>query len=60
MNINPLISLKYSLTDAVSHYYKINNILPKKIVIYRDGVGDGNLRYVVEQEVGNMKVVLPV
>ncbi|XKL69438.1 hypothetical protein PGB90_007207 [Kerria lacca] len=29
--------------------------LPKVIVIYRDGVGDGNLKYVYEQEVQEIK-----
>ena len=31
-------------------YHEINNALPQRIVIYRDGVGDGQLAAVVEHE----------
>jgi aubergine-like protein len=33
--------------DALKHYFKVNNFLPDRIIIYRDGVGDGMLQLVV-------------
>lgn len=40
------------------HKYKEFNkgALPERIVFYRDGVGDGNIPYVLQQEVENLKV----
>ena len=35
---------------ALKMYHEINNALPQRIVIYRDGVGDGQLAAVVEHE----------
>lgn len=43
-------------SGAVENFYQLNNELPRKIVIYRDGVGDGNLKYVHEHEVGDIQV----
>lgn len=44
------------LTEAVQRYHKINNKYPNPIVIYRDGVGEGDLKYVYEQEIKNIRV----
>lgn len=45
------------IPEAVERFQNANeNQLPKTIVVFRDGVGDGNLRYVYEQEVQNIKV----
>uniref|UniRef100_A0A673H1T9 Piwi-like protein 1 n=1 Tax=Sinocyclocheilus rhinocerous TaxID=307959 RepID=A0A673H1T9_9TELE len=41
-------ALKGSLQGA---YLKYNNSLPSRIIVYRDGVGDGMLRSVVDYEV---------
>lgn len=47
------------ISEAVERFQNANNNeLPKTIVVYRDGVGDGNLGYVCEQEVKNIKVVI--
>lgn len=47
--------MKSCLTDAVKAYENINGFLPERIIIYRDGVGDGQLMSVMEQEVSQMK-----
>lgn len=33
-----------NIIKAVRKYYELNNTLPARILIYRDGVGDGNVR----------------
>ncbi|XP_046554739.1 LOW QUALITY PROTEIN: piwi-like protein Ago3 [Haliotis rubra] len=43
--------LKTSLLSALRTYHEINHKLPEKIIVYRDGVGDGQLKVVSEHEV---------
>lgn len=42
--------LKHSFTESLKKYYEVNNALPERIIIYRDGVGDGQLRFVADHE----------
>lgn len=37
--------------EALNAYLKYNNCLPSRIIVYRDGVGDGQLLSVVTFEV---------
>ncbi|XP_043967319.1 piwi-like protein 1 [Gambusia affinis] len=46
--------LKMALTGALKDYLKFNNCLPNRIIVYRDGVGDGQLQSVVNYEVAQM------
>lgn len=49
----------YISTDialALQKYREINNCLPDKIIVYRDGVGDGQLPLVLKHEVEILKV----
>ncbi|KAI2661512.1 Piwi-like protein 1 [Labeo rohita] len=39
------------VATALKAYLKYNNSLPSRIIVYRDGVGDGMLRSVVDYEV---------
>uniref|UniRef100_A0AAR2LUV5 Piwi domain-containing protein n=1 Tax=Pygocentrus nattereri TaxID=42514 RepID=A0AAR2LUV5_PYGNA len=43
--------LKVALKAALKAYWKYNNCLPSRIIVYRDGVGDGMLQSVVNYEV---------
>uniref|UniRef100_A0A671U9H5 Piwi-like RNA-mediated gene silencing 1 n=1 Tax=Sparus aurata TaxID=8175 RepID=A0A671U9H5_SPAAU len=43
--------LKMALSAALRDYLKFNNCLPSRIIVYRDGVGDGQLHSVVNYEV---------
>ncbi|KAM3867888.1 piwi-like protein 1 [Diretmus argenteus] len=43
--------LKMALIGALKDYLKFNDCLPSRIIIYRDGVGDGMLQSVVNYEV---------
>nr|XP_021490857.1 piwi-like protein 4 [Meriones unguiculatus] len=43
--------LKVCMTGALNKWYKHNHDLPARIVAYRDGVGDGQLKAVLEYEV---------
>ncbi|XP_071783915.1 piwi-like protein 1 isoform X2 [Centroberyx gerrardi] len=43
--------LKMALIGALKDYLKFNNCLPSRIIVYRDGVGDGMLQSVVSYEV---------
>lgn len=46
------------IVQALAYYKSCNNgELPGKIIIYRDGVGDGQLPYVFHHEVVNIKVI---
>jgi len=44
-------SLKHCFTEALKKYYEVNHSLPIRVVIFRDGVGDGQLKEVAEHEV---------
>ena len=41
-------------SGALQKYHELNGQLPDRIVIYRDGVGDGQLPAVVEHEIPQM------
>jgi len=43
------------LSDALKKFYEVNATLPKYIVVYRDGVGDGQVLAVQEHEVPQVK-----
>ncbi|GAB1865325.1 Piwi-like protein 1 [Camponotus japonicus] len=43
--------LQVCLTSAINAYQKHNGCSPERIIIYRDGVGDGDLDYVEKYEV---------
>lgn len=43
--------LQVCLTSAINAYHKHNGCNPERIIIYRDGVGDGDLDYVEKYEV---------
>jgi len=44
-------NIKTSLVKCLREYHKLNKKLPQSIFMYRDGVGDGQIDYVVESEV---------
>uniref|UniRef100_A0AAQ6A636 Piwi-like protein 1 n=1 Tax=Amphiprion ocellaris TaxID=80972 RepID=A0AAQ6A636_AMPOC len=46
--------LKMALTAALKDYLKFNKCLPSRIIVYRDGVGDGQLHGVVNYEVSQI------
>ncbi|XP_034068438.1 piwi-like protein 1 [Gymnodraco acuticeps] len=46
--------LKMALCGALKDYMKFNNCLPSRIIVYRDGVGDGQLHSVVDYEVSQI------
>ncbi|XP_004626299.1 piwi-like protein 4 [Octodon degus] len=39
------------MTGALKEWYKHNHDLPARIIVYRDGVGDGQLKTVIDYEV---------
>ncbi|KAB5567837.1 hypothetical protein PHYPO_G00237430 [Pangasianodon hypophthalmus] len=43
--------LKVALQAALKAYFRYNKCLPSRIIVYRDGVGDGMLQSVVSYEV---------
>ena len=43
-------SLKVAFTQALKKYQEVNNYLPDKIFIYRDGVSEGQLAHVTDHE----------
>lgn len=38
--------LKLCLTSSIRKYHEVNHVFPEKIVVFRDGVGDGDLGYI--------------
>ena len=47
--------LKVCFTAALRKYHEVNHCLPERIVMYRDGVGDGQLNVVRNFEVDQLK-----
>ncbi|KAM6158564.1 piwi-like protein 4 [Rhynchocyon petersi] len=43
--------LKVFMTGALKKWYKYNHELPARVIVYRDGVGDGQLKALIEYEV---------
>ncbi|KAJ9581672.1 hypothetical protein L9F63_023148 [Diploptera punctata] len=50
--------LSANICKALHKYRQYNNQLPQRIVIYRDGVGEGQLQYVYRHEVTFLKETL--
>ena len=51
--VNSLIECEFEQclpSDALKAFFMQNNAMPERIVIYRDGVGDGQLQAVYEHE----------
>lgn len=46
-----LDAIRTCMTAALRNYYEINNYVPDRIIVYRDGVGDGQLATVLDHEV---------
>lgn len=47
--------LKMCMKAALSKYHEVNQCLPDRVVVFRDGVGDGQISTVQEFEVSQMK-----
>jgi len=43
--------LKVCMIESLRKFYSLNQFLPERIIIYRDGVGDGMLQAVVDHEI---------
>ena len=50
-----LLSKRLLFAAAVEFYRQKNGFLPEKIIIYRDGISDGQLRAVVDYEIPQIK-----
>merc|ERR1712133_325049 len=48
-------TMKPAVMKALRKYREVNGCLPEKIIMYRDGVGDGQIPYVKETEVEQIK-----
>ncbi|XP_038222567.1 piwi-like protein Ago3 [Zerene cesonia] len=48
--------LKACLVDSLKHFLRVNGRLPERIIMYRDGVGDGQLKLIQDYEIPQMKV----
>jgi aubergine-like protein len=48
-------TLKIAFMQALRKYQEVNNFLPDKIIIYRDGVSEGALSTVSEHEVSQLR-----
>ena len=44
-------SLSTFFTASLKKYHEVNGVLPERIIVYRDGVGDGQLGAVSQHEV---------
>jgi len=50
--------LDQSMKEALDSYQRRNNDLPNKIIIYRDGVGEGMRDDIIDKEISQFKKVL--
>lgn len=48
-------NLTITVKSACEHYNRVNRMYPEKIIIYRDGVSDGQLQIVLEYEIPQIK-----
>ncbi|XP_010147022.1 PREDICTED: piwi-like protein 2, partial [Eurypyga helias] len=48
-------SLRLCLADALEHFHEMNHCLPRKIVVYRDGVSDSQLDTVLKYEIPQLQ-----
>jgi aubergine-like protein len=49
--------LKQCFSDSLRKYHELRGALPQRIIVFRDGVGDGQLNSVVNHEVEQMREV---
>lgn len=47
--------LRNCLEDAIKNFHNKTNSLPTRIIIYRDGVGDGALKTIAEHEISQLR-----
>lgn len=47
--------LKLCMVSAITKYHEVNHRLPDKIIVFRDGVGDGQLNTVAGYELDQLK-----
>lgn len=47
--------LKICLVSALTKFHEVNHSLPDKILVFRDGVGDGQLNTVADYEVSQLR-----
>lgn len=52
--------LKVCFTSALRKYHEENHSLPEKIIVFRDGVGDGQLSIVANYEVKQLQECFPL
>ncbi|CAH2043482.1 unnamed protein product, partial [Iphiclides podalirius] len=52
--------LKSCLVDSLKHYLQVNGRLPDRIIIYRDGVGDGQLKLLQQYEIPQMQICFSI
>ncbi|XP_041982210.1 piwi-like protein Ago3 [Aricia agestis] len=52
--------LKTCLVDSLNHYLRVNGRLPDRIIMYRDGVGDGQLKTIQQYEIPQMRVCFSI
>ena len=50
-----VVMLREMLTTRLEHYQEINKLLPENILIYRDGVGEGQYKIVLEEELPRLR-----
>ena len=48
-------TLKIAFMQSLKKYQQVNNFLPEKIIIYRDGVSEGQLSVVSDHEVAQLR-----
>ncbi|XP_054853826.1 piwi-like protein 2 [Eublepharis macularius] len=48
-------SLKVCLVTALQKFYEVNHCLPEKIVVYRDGVSEGQLKMIESYEIPQLQ-----
>src|SRR5207237_10068558 len=45
------------LLECLQAYKKANGVLPDTIILYRNGVGEGQIQYVIDCELDQMRVL---
>ena len=57
-NEENLDQMKVLITNSLREFHRNQNRLPERVIVYRDGVGDGQIALVKEQEVTMIQAAL--
>lgn len=50
--------LESMMTDAFESFYQLNKVYPQRLICFREGVGEGNKKTLLEQEIPQIRAAI--